>query len=180
MPRHGDVRSPSPVGSSHSSAKKHHRDGDRYERSGRDDGRAHQHLTRSRSPDVGYAILVRNGVFTDTGCPQRRYRDRDRHHRERSRDRYRDDEAYRSSRRDRSRDRRRSRDRGAVKDYRRRSRERDSRSYRDDSRDRARRRRDGSADSRRKGRRDDSRDRHPKPSGREVCLSTSKAQIGQR
>ncbi|KAL2051933.1 hypothetical protein ABVK25_007848 [Lepraria finkii] len=154
MPRHGDVRSPSPVGSAHSSSKRHHRDDDRYERSRKDDWRSHRHRTRSRSPD-------------------RRYRDRDsRHHRDRSRDRYKDDDAYRSSRRDRSKERRRSRDRDVVKDYRRRSRERDSRSYRDDSRDRARRRRDGSADSRRKGRRDDSRDRPSKVSSGKNTPST--------
>ncbi|KAK4694915.1 ATP-dependent RNA helicase DDX46/PRP5, partial [Lecanoromycetidae sp. Uapishka_2] len=52
MARHGDVRSPSPVGSSHSSSKRHHRDDDRYERSRRDDGRGHRHRTRSRSPDT--------------------------------------------------------------------------------------------------------------------------------
>ncbi|KAL2043619.1 hypothetical protein N7G274_003926 [Stereocaulon virgatum] len=154
MPRHGDVRSPSPVGSAHSSSKRHHRYDDRYERNRKDDGRSHRHRTRSRSPD-------------------RRYRDRDsRHHRDRSRDRYKDEEAYRSNRRDRSKERRRSRDRDIVKDYRRRSRERDPRSYRDDSRDRARRRRDGSADSRRKGKRDDSRDRSSKvSSGKDTALT---------
>ena len=170
MPRHGDTRSPSPVGSSYSASasKRHHRDDDRYERSRRDDARGHRHRSRTRSPDVGYAIC--SHAETDLSLLQKRYRDRDsRHHRDRSRDRYRDDDGYRSSRRDRSRDRRRSRDRDTVKDYRRRSRDRDSRSYRDDSRERARRRREGSADSRRKGRRDDSRDRNQKPTGgREV------------
>ena len=165
MPRHGDVRSPSPVGSSHSSSKRHHRDDDRYERSRRDDGRSHRHRSRSRSPDVSVPSPAHFRSCADTPNLQRRYRDRDsRHHRERSRDRYRDEDVYRSARRDRSRERRRSRDRDVVKDYRRRSRERDSRSYRDDSRDRARKRRDGSADSRRKGRRDDSRDRPSKAS----------------
>ena len=172
MPRHGDVRSPSPVGSAHSSSKRHHRDDDRYERSRKDDGRSHRHRTRSRSPDVGYSRHTHIRIDADISIVQRRYRDRDlRHHRDRSRDRYKDDEIYRSSRRDRSKERRRSRDRDVVKDYRRRSRERDSRSYRDDSRDRARRRRDGSADSRRKGRRDDSRDRPSKvSSGKDVSF----------
>ena len=173
MARHGDTRSPSPVGSSYSASasKRHHRDDDRYERSRRDDGRGHRHRSRSRSPDVGYAICFH--VQSNLSLLQKRYRDRDtRHHRDRSRDRYRDDDGYRSSRRDRSRDRRRSRDRDTVKDYRRRSRDRDSRSYRDDSRERARRRREGSADSRRKGRRDDSRDRNQKPTtGKEVSSS---------
>ena len=157
MARHGDTRSPSPVGSSYSaSASKRH------------DGRGHRHRSRTRSPDVGYSTC--SHIESNLSLLQKRYRDRDsRHHRDRSRDRYRDDDGYRSSRRDRSRDRRRSRDRDTVKDYRRRSRDRDSRSYRDDSRERARRRREGSADSRRKGRRDDSRDRNQKPTGgREV------------
>ena len=172
MPRHGDVRSPSPVGSAHSSSKRHHRDDDRYERSRRDDGRSHRHRTRSRSPDVGYSGYIHTRIYADISMLQRRYRDRDsRHHRDRSRDRYRDDDTYRSSRRDRSKEQRRSRDRDNVKDYRRRSRDRDSRAYRDDSRDRARRRQDGSADSRRKSRRDDSRDRPSKASkGKEVSF----------
>ena len=171
MARHSDVRSPSPVGSSHSSSKRHHREGDRYERSGRDDARGHRHRSRSRSPDVKLPWYDRNWKSTDLGMVQRRYRDRDRHHRDRSRDRYREDDYYRSSRRDRSRERRKSRDRDIVKDYRRRSRERDSKSYRDDSRDRARRRREGSADSRRKGRRDDSRNRPAKSTKPEVRLN---------
>ncbi|KAM0803895.1 hypothetical protein BDR22DRAFT_886195 [Usnea florida] len=155
MARHGDIRSPSPVGSSYSASKRHHRDEDRYERIRREDGRSHRHRSRTRSPD-------------------KRYRDREpRQHRDRSRDRHRDDDGYRSSRRDRSRDRRKSRDRDSVKDYRRRSRDRDSRAYRDDSRDRARRRRDGSADSRRKGRRDDSRDRNLKSVGGKEVPATA-------
>ena len=166
MARHGDTRSPSPVGSSYSTpaSKRHHRDEDRYERSRRDDGRGHRHRSRTRSPDVGHTTY--SYARSDLCLLQKRYRDRDsRHHRDRSRDRHRDDDGYRSSRRDRSRDRRKSRDRDNVKDYRRRSRDRDSRAYRDDSRDRARRRREGSADSRRKGRRDDSRDKTQRPAG---------------
>ncbi len=178
MARHGDTRSPSPVGSSYSASKKHHRDEDRYERSRREDGRVHRHRSRTRSPDVGctaYSYATSNLFLL-----QKRYRDRDtRHHRDRSRDRYRDDDGYRSSRRDRSRDRRKSRDRDTVKDYRRRSRERDSRSYRDDSRERARRRREGSADSRRKGRRDDSRERNQKPTGGKEVSSPFKQGVGQ-
>ena len=181
MARHGDTRSPSPVGSSYSASasKRHHRDDDRYERSRRDDGRGHRHRSRTRSPDVRYTI---NPYVKSNLClVQKRYRDRDsRHHRDRSRDRYRDDDGYRSSRRDRSRDRRKSRDRDAVKDYRRRSRDRDSRSYRDDSRERARRRREGSADSRRKGRRDDSRDRNHKATGGKEVSSTLKFFVRDR
>ncbi|PWY83197.1 P-loop containing nucleoside triphosphate hydrolase protein [Aspergillus sclerotioniger CBS 115572] len=138
MARHGDTRSPSPVGSTYSSSRRSRRDDDRYERSRRDDGRGYR---RSRSPE-------------------RRYRDRDAYRRrDRSLDRrddHRDEDSYRPSRRERSRDRRRSRDRD---DHRRRSRERDYRSRREDSRDRARRRADDSADLKYKSRRDDSRDR---------------------
>ncbi|BCR86884.1 DEAD/DEAH box RNA helicase [Aspergillus chevalieri] len=143
MARHGDSRSPSPVGSTYSSSKRSRRDDDRYERSRRDDGRSYR---RSRSPG-------------------RRYRERDRdlyRRRDRSLDRrddYRDEPNYRPSRRERSRDRRRSRDRDDDRDYRRRSRERDYRGKRDDSRNRARRRTDDSADLKHKSRRDDSRDR---------------------
>ncbi|KAF7590941.1 pre-mRNA processing RNA-helicase [Aspergillus hancockii] len=145
MARHGDTRSPSPVGSTYSSSRRNRRDDDRYERSRRDDGRSYR---RSRSPE-------------------KRYRDRERDHdsyrrRDRSIDRradYREEDTYRPSRRDRSRDRRRSRDRDDDRDYRRRSRDRDYRSRRDDSRDRARRRTDGSADLKHKSRRDDSRER---------------------
>ncbi|KAL1875017.1 pre-mRNA processing RNA-helicase [Paecilomyces lecythidis] len=141
MARHGDTRSPSPVGSTYSSSRRSRREDDRYDRSRRDDGRSYR---RSRSPE-------------------RRYRDRDSYRRrERSLDRrddYREEDSYRPSRRERSRDRRRSRDRDDDRDYRRRSRDRDFRSRRDDSRDRARRRRDDSTDSKRKYRRDDSRER---------------------
>ncbi|OGM44063.1 pre-mRNA-processing ATP-dependent RNA helicase PRP5 [Aspergillus bombycis] len=143
MARHGDTRSPSPVGSTYSSSRRSRRDDDRYERSRRDDGRSYR---RSRSPE-------------------KRFRDRDRdsyRRRDRSLDRradYRDEDTYRPSRRDRSRDRRRSRDRDEDRDYRRRSRDRDFRSRRDDSRDRARRRTDDSADLKHKSRRDDSRER---------------------
>ncbi|KAL4893903.1 Pre-mRNA-processing ATP-dependent RNA helicase prp5 [Aspergillus ambiguus] len=135
MARHGDTRSPSPVGSTYSSSRRSRRDDDRYERSRRDDGRSYR---RSRSPE-------------------RRYRERDRD--SYRRDDYRDEDSYRPIRRDRSRDRRRSRDRGDDRDHRRRSRERDYRSRRDDSRDRARRRVDNSTDLKHKSRRDDSRDR---------------------
>ena len=51
MPRHGDTRSPSPVGSSYSS-KRNRRDDDRYDRVRRDDGRSHRRRSRTRSPDV--------------------------------------------------------------------------------------------------------------------------------
>ncbi|GAB1205532.1 pre-mRNA processing RNA-helicase [Aspergillus pseudonomiae] len=147
MARHGDTRSPSPVGSTYSSSRRSRRDDDRYERSRRDDGRSYR---RSRSPEKR---------FRD----RERERDRDSYRRrDRSLDRradYRDEDTYRPSRRDRSRDRRRSRDRDDDRDYRRRSRDRDFRSRRDDSRDRARRRTDDSADLKHKSRRDDSRER---------------------
>ncbi|KAI9376749.1 hypothetical protein BJX61DRAFT_488211 [Aspergillus egyptiacus] len=158
MARHGDTRSPSPVGSTYSSSRRSRRDDDRYERSKRDDGRSYR---RSRSPERRY---------------RERDRDRDRdsyRRRDRSLDRRddRDDDGYR--RRDRSRDRRRSRDRDHGRDYyrrRSRSRDRDYRSRRDDSRDRARRRTDDSADLKHKSRRDDSRDRArgPEPKSRET------------
>ncbi len=158
MARHGDTRSPSPVGSSYSSPKRSHRDDDRYERSRRDDARNHRRRSRTRSPDVSRSLAWSVGLHTYPRF-QRIYRDRDsRAHRDRSRDR-REDDTYRSSRRDRSRDRRRSRDRDTVKDYRRRSRDRNTRSKRDGSRDRARRRRDGSISPRRKGKMDDGRER---------------------
>ncbi|XRM41488.1 pre-mRNA processing RNA-helicase [Aspergillus tubingensis] len=140
MARHGDTRSPSPVGSTYSSSRRNRRDDDRYERSRRDDGRSYR---RSRSPERRY---------------RERERDRDRdayRRRDRSLDR-RDEDSYRPGRRERSRDRRRSRERD---DYRRRSRDRNYRSRREDSRDRARRRTDDSADLKYKSRRDDSRDR---------------------
>ncbi|KZF26388.1 P-loop containing nucleoside triphosphate hydrolase protein [Xylona heveae TC161] len=138
MARRADSRSPSPAG------KRSQRGDDRYERDRRDDGKHYRRRSRSRSPD-------------------RRYRDRDSRRRDRSldwRDR-RDEDSYRPSRRDRSRERRRSRDRDVGRDRRYRSRERDYRDRRDDSRERARRRRDDSADSRRKARREDSKERAP-------------------
>lgn len=176
MARHGDTRSPSPVGSTYSSSKRSRRDEDRYERSRRDDGRSYR---RSRSPEVRSQHSVSGGWsrFADSIPTQRRYRDRDRERdsyrrRDRSLDRrddYRDEDVYRPSRRDRSRERsrerRRSRDRDDGRDYHRRSHDRDYRSRREDSRDRARRRRDDSTDSRRKYRRDDSRDRADKDAG---------------
>ncbi|KAJ5285886.1 hypothetical protein N7524_001192 [Penicillium chrysogenum] len=139
MARHGDTRSPSPVGSTYSSSRRPRREDDRYDRTRRDDGRSYR---RSRSPE-------------------RRYRGRER---PRDRDSYRrrdlpidrrDEDTYRPARRDRSRERRRDDDH----DFRRRSRDRDYRSRRDDSRDRDRRRIDDSADLKLKSRRDDSRDR---------------------
>ncbi|RDW76372.1 DEAD/DEAH box RNA helicase [Aspergillus mulundensis] len=165
MARHGDTRSPSPVGSTYSSSRRSRRDDDRYEWK-RDDGRSYR---RSRSPE-------------------RRYRDRDRdresyRRRDRSvdrRDSHREEDGYR--RRDRSRDRRRSRDRDRDRDYRRRSRsrDRDYRSRRDDSRDRARRRTDDSADLKHKSRRDDSRDRTrgSEPKSREASKPATPTRAG--
>ena len=75
MARHGDTRSPSPVGSSYSSSKRGRRDDDRYDKSRRDDGRSHRHRTRSRSPDVCerrllsymyHANQLANSVGTET------------------------------------------------------------------------------------------------------------------
>ncbi|KAJ5740769.1 Pre-mRNA-processing ATP-dependent RNA helicase prp5 [Penicillium malachiteum] len=140
MARHGDTRSPSPVGSTYSSSKHGRRDNDRYDRNRRDEGRSYR---RSRSPD-------RRFRDRDLGRDRDGYRRRDR-----SLDR-RDEDTYRPSRRERSRDRRRSKDRD---DYRRRSRDREYRPRRDDSRDRDRRRLDDSADMKPKSRREDSRDR---------------------
>ena len=169
MARHGDTRSPSPVGSSYSS-KRNRRDDDRYDRSRRDDGRSHRNRSRSRSPDVFYSPFNSRVRYKADNHEQRRYRDRDsRSYRtNRSRDR-REDDSYRSGRRDRSRDRR---ERETIKDYRPRSRDRIPR--RDDSRDRDRnrRRRDESTDSRRKGRREDSRERNHKKSTHEVCCKS--------
>lgn len=147
MARHGDTRSPSPVGSTYSSSRRSRRDEDRYEKSRRDDGRRYR---RSRSPERRYRDRERD---RDRDSYRRRDRSLDR------RDDYRDEESYRPSRRDRSRDRRRSRDRDDDRGYRRRSREREYRSRRDDSRDRARRRTDDSADLKHKSRREDSRSR---------------------
>ncbi|EAW07830.1 DEAD/DEAH box RNA helicase [Aspergillus clavatus NRRL 1] len=165
MARHGDTRSPSPVGSTYSSSRRSRRDDDRYEKSRREDGRGHR---RSRSPE-------------------RRYRDRDRdresyRRRDRSLDRrddYRNDGGYRSNRRDRSRDRRRSRDRGDDRDHRRRSRDRDYRSRRDDSRDKARRRTDDSADLKHKSRRDDSRTRDLDSKSRDTSKPSTPAPAAQ-
>jgi ATP-dependent RNA helicase DDX46/PRP5 len=172
MARHGETRSPSPVGSSYSSSKRSRKDETRHDRSRRDDGRNHRKRTRSRSPDVRFESKLTISPYSANALSiQHRHRgDRDSYrHRERSIDRrdYRDDrrdeDTYRPVRRDRSRDRRRSKDREAGRDYRRRSRDRDRdyRTRRDDSRERARRRRDDSTDSKRKGRRDDSRDKGP-------------------
>ena len=158
MARHGDSRSPSPVGSSYSSSRRSRRDDDRYEKTRRDDARPRRHRSRTRSPDVCRATQNFAKSFTDLSLWQRRHRDRDyRYQRDRSRDRYRVDDSYRSSRRDRSRDRRRSRDRDNIRDHRKRSRDRDFRPHDDDPRNRERRRRDDSDDSRRK-RNDDSRE----------------------
>ncbi|CAL5870887.1 uncharacterized protein PFLUO_LOCUS5128 [Penicillium psychrofluorescens] len=136
MARHGDSRSPSPVGSTNSSSRRSRREDDRHERSRRDDGRSYR---RSRSPE-------------------RRYRDRDRGY---DRDSYRRRDRSLDRRGDRSRERRRSRERNDDREYRRRSRDRDYRSRRDDSRDRDRRRTGDSADLKPKPRREDSRERAP-------------------
>ena len=174
MARHGDTRSPSPVGSSYSSSKRSRRDEGRNERSRRDDdrdrdrGHRRKH-SRSRSPDVQLARSTTLKTQADEIFQQRRHRDRDRdrdrerdvyHRREHSLDRRyagRKDDDYHYSRRerDRSRDRRRSRDR----DDRRRS--RDGRSRREDSRTREGRLREDSTESR-KRKRDGSRKRGAK------------------
>jgi ATP-dependent RNA helicase DDX46/PRP5 len=157
MARHGDTRSPSPVGSTYSSSRRR-RDDDRYDRSRRDDGRGYR---RSRSPEVRLThcqliLPVKNAHIRHT---QRRYRgsrgnprDRD-GYRRRSPDR-RDEDTYRPPRRDQPVDRRRSRDRDDERDFRR---DRHTRPRRDDSRDRDRRRTDDAADVRPKSRRDNSR-----------------------
>ncbi|KAJ5494478.1 Helicase C-terminal [Penicillium fimorum] len=156
MARHGDTRSPSPVGSTYSSSRRPRREDDRYDRTRRDDGRGYR---RSRSPE-------------------RRYRGRDRDH-PRDRDAYRrrdlpierrDEDTYRPARRDRSRERRRDDDH----DIRRRSRDRDYRPRRDDSHDRDRRRLDDSADLKPKSRRDESRDRAPSRRSRSRTREPSK------
>ncbi|PKY07511.1 P-loop containing nucleoside triphosphate hydrolase protein [Aspergillus campestris IBT 28561] len=158
MARHGDTRSPSPVGSTYSSSRRSRRDDDRYERSRRDDGRSYR---RSRSPERRHR---------DHNRDREAYRKRDR-----SLDRRDDDSSYRPGRRDRSRDRRRSKDRDDDRGFRRRSRDRDYRSRRDDSRDRARRRRDDSADLKHKSRRDDSRDRARDSKSREPSKPSTPA-----
>ena len=158
MPRHGDTRSPSPVGSSYSSSKRSKRGDEHYDRSRRDDGRSHRRRSRTRSPEVCYLKLSRF-EGTNVALVQRRYQNRDSHRRrDRSIDR-REEDTYRSNRRTRSRDRRRSRDQDTTKDNRRRSRDREYRERRDPSRDRDRRHREGSTDSRQNGRRRDSRER---------------------
>ncbi|KAJ5777449.1 Pre-mRNA-processing ATP-dependent RNA helicase prp5 [Penicillium odoratum] len=159
MARHGDTRSPSPVGSTHSS-KRSRRDDDRYDRSRRDEGRSYR---RSRSPEI---TLQRRYRGRDNGRDRPSYRRRDR-----SLDR-RDEDTYRPTRRERSRDRRRSRERD---DFRRRSRDRDYRPRRDDSRDRDRRRTDDSADLKSKSRREDSRDRGSNRQSRSRTREPSKA-----
>jgi ATP-dependent RNA helicase DDX46/PRP5 len=186
MARHGDTRSPSPVGSSYSSSKRSRRDEDRYERSRRDDDRIHRRKrSRSRSPEVSpYRVTGSAIVYTDLQSYQRRPRDRER---DRDRDRDRDghrrrdrsldrrydnrrDDDYYYSRRDRSRERRRSRDR----DDRRRSRDRDARPRHDDARDKERRVRDESTESR-KRKRDSSRDRPAKKDLNDVSREVSLA-----
>ena len=171
MARHRDTRSPSPVGSSYSS-KRNRRDEDRYDRSRRDDGRGYRNRSRTRSPDVRISVflsalrfpcisIIKNAnsrlLQNKSHEHQRRYRDRDsRPHRDRSRDR-REEDSYRSGRRDRD----------VTREYRPRSRERLPR--RADSRDRDGRRREASTDARRRGRREDSRERNHKKSAHEVC-----------
>lgn len=156
-----DTRSPSPVGSSYSSSRRHRRENDRYTKDRRDDGRGHRdRRSRSRSPEVRFDSRKQYDSCTHTKIEQRRFRDRDPHRRhdrsiERHKDR-REEDSYRPGRRDRSRERNRSR---SPRGGRRRS--RDYRDRRDDSRDRDRRRRDESADSKRKARRD-SRERSHK------------------
>lgn len=179
MARHGDTRSPSPVGSTFSSSRRPRRDDDRYERTRRDDGRSYR---RSRSPEVRVAhckFTFCLAISDHPGDIQRRYRGRDR---PRDRDAYRrrdlpidrrDEDTYRPARRDRSRDRRRDGDH----DIRRRSRDRDYRSRRDDSRDRDRRRISDSADLKPKSRRDDSRDRAPSRRSRSRTREVSRPHL---
>ena len=182
MARHGDTRSPSPVGSSYSLSKRSRRDEDRYERSRKDDDRDRdrghrRRQSRSHSPDVRFhAASTPLTTHAYHLCQQRRPRDRDRDkERDRDRDAYRqrdrsldrrydsrkDDFSYsgrdRDRNRDRSRDRRRSRDRVD----RRRSRDRDFRPARADARTRDGRLRDDSTESK-KRKRDESRDRGSK------------------
>ncbi|KAJ5893927.1 Pre-mRNA-processing ATP-dependent RNA helicase prp5 [Penicillium taxi] len=144
MARHGDKRSPSPVGSTNSASKRGRREDDRYDRTRRDEGRSYR---RSRSPDRRYRDRD-HGRNRDVG-----YRRRDR-----SLDR-RDEDSYRPNRRVRSRERRRSRDRDDERNPRQRADERNSRPRRPDSRDRDGRRTDESADLKPKPRREDNRDR---------------------
>lgn len=164
MVRHRDSRSPSPVGSQHSSKRSKRDDDFRRDRDRRDDVRGQRRRSRSRSADV--RASQPDGALlhsTNHGLGQRRHRDRDAHRRrERSIDR-RDDDYHRSGRRDRSRDRRdRYADRERSPDRRRRrSRERDYRDRRDDSYDRARRRREDSTDSWSRSRGEDNRGKAP-------------------
>ena len=150
MARHKDTRSPSPVGSQHSS-KRSRRDDDvrrDRDRDRRDDDRGPRRRSRSRSADV------RMDQPLDTRMPpanylQRRHHDRDPPRRRDKSVERREDDYYRSSRRDRSRDRR---DRYAERERspdrrRRRSRDRDYRDRRDEPYDRAKRRREDSTDS---------------------------------
>ncbi|KAI1925367.1 pre-mRNA processing RNA-helicase [Ophidiomyces ophidiicola] len=168
-----ETRSPSPVGSTHSSSKRSRRNGDYYDKSRRDDGKVNR---RSRSPPRQYRDRDRDydrhrdrdrdrdrdrsrerdrGSGRDRGRDSYRKLDHSMERREDYRDDVRDDTSYRPSRRDRSRPRYHSRDRHDGRDYRHRSRDR----RHDQSRDRGRRRRDDSADSRFASRRDASRDR---------------------
>jgi ATP-dependent RNA helicase DDX46/PRP5 len=149
MVRHRNTRSPSPAGSQHSS-KRQRRDEDvRRDRARRDDdGRGPRRRSRSRSLDVRYSSVSNaNDRVIDKVVAQRRHRDRDPpRRRDRSVD-HRENDYYRSGRRDRSRDRRDRYDRDRSPDRRRRrSRERDYRDRRDDSHDRASRHREDSTD----------------------------------
>lgn len=67
MARHGDTRSPSPVGSTLSSSRRPRREDDRYDRTRRDDGRSYR---RSRSPEVSAAhrIFVSYLAISDHPC----------------------------------------------------------------------------------------------------------------
>lgn len=170
MVRHRDSHSPSPAGSQHSSKRSkkdddYRRDRDRQDGDRRDDVRGQRRRSRSRSADVRALKPYRPSPHsTDDGLVQRRHRDRDMHRRrERSPLDRRDDDNYRSARRDRSRDRKdRYADRERSPDRRRhRSRERDYRDRRDDSYDRARRRREDSTDSWSRSRDEDTRGKAP-------------------
>ncbi|KAJ5131893.1 Pre-mRNA-processing ATP-dependent RNA helicase prp5 [Penicillium atrosanguineum] len=107
MARHGDTRSPSPVGSTYSSSRRSRRDDDRSERR-RDEGRGHR---RSRSPERRYRDR-------DAGRDRDGYRRRDRSLRQTSRDRRRDDDRD-HRRRSRDRDYRARRDDSRDRDRRR-------------------------------------------------------------
>ena len=161
MARDRNTRSPSPVGSSYSKRSR----GDRHDqRRRRDDDKEHRRRrSRSRSP-VGRHGGLQHGLYSDN-LQQRRHRDQDRHRdgyrrRDRSLDRRhdnrRDEDYYRSSRRER--DAPRERDRGDRHRDRDRDRSREPHTRRLDSRERDRRRRDESTESK-KRKRDDSRTR---------------------